>query len=56
MKYIPLKKQLLRERKKNNALLADNEKNKADIDYIAMMCDIELEMPTEEETEDEYEI
>lgn len=48
MKYISLKQQLLQERQKNAALSAEAAKNTADIDYIAMMCDIELETSDEE--------
>ena len=35
------------ERNKNEALAAQSAKQKADIDYIAMMCEIELESETE---------
>lgn len=44
MQYLSLKEQLLRERQKNAALAAEAAKNAADIDYIAMMCDVELEV------------
>lgn len=50
MQYISLKDQLFKERQKNAALSAENAKNTADIDYIAMMCDVELE------TSDEFEM
>lgn len=43
MRYLSLKEQLLKERQKNAALAAEAAKNAADIDYIAMMCDVELE-------------
>ncbi|MBQ7718755.1 MAG: hypothetical protein IJT38_05590 [Clostridia bacterium] len=43
MKYISLNDQLIKERQKNAALSAEARKNAADIDYIAMMCDVELE-------------
>lgn len=43
MKYIPLKKQILKEQQKNADLQDKTEKNAADIDYIAMMCDVELD-------------
>jgi hypothetical protein len=49
-KYISLKDQLLTERAKSNALKRDQLKQQADIDYIAMMSDIELAL---EEAEDE---
>ncbi len=41
--YLSLKEQLLKERAKNEALKAQAVKNAADIDYIAMMTDVELE-------------
>lgn len=47
MQYLSLKDQLLKERQKNAALTAEAAKNTADIDYIAMMCDVELELPEE---------
>lgn len=47
MQYLSLKDQLLKERQKNAALSAEAAKNTADIDYIAMMCDVELELPDE---------
>lgn len=49
-KYKPLKNQILEERKKTARLSAEIMKKSADIDYIAMMCDIELE---ESEDKDE---
>ncbi len=49
MKYIPLKEQVINERKKNTALQDKVRKNNADIDYIAMMCDVELENDLAEE-------
>lgn len=49
MKYIPLKDQLIKERQKNALLRAEARKNAADIDYIAMMCDIELEVDEQAE-------
>ena len=47
MQYLSLKDQLLKEKQKNAALSAEATKNTADIDYIAMMCDVELELPEE---------
>lgn len=55
MQYLSLKDQLLIERKKNAALTAEVAKNKADTDYIAMMCDVELEMPEDEMMDTEVE-
>ena len=48
MQYLSLKDQLLKERQKNAALSAALAKNAADIDYIAMMCDVELESPEDD--------
>ncbi len=53
MQYLSLKEQLLKERQKNAALAASAAKNAADIDYIAMMCDVELEVPEENGTENQ---
>lgn len=47
MQYLSLKDQLLKEKQKNAALSAEAAKNTADIDYIAMMCDVELGWPEE---------
>ena len=55
MQYLSIKDQLLIERKKNAALTAEVAKNKADTDYIAMMCDVELEMPEDEMIDTEVE-
>ena len=41
--YKSLQKQQMLLRKENKALIAEKEKLKADLDYIAMMTDIELE-------------
>ncbi|MBR6649034.1 MAG: hypothetical protein IKL29_06630 [Bacteroidaceae bacterium] len=43
MKHLTLKEQLKIERRKNEALQAKLLKNQSDVDYIAMMCDVELE-------------
>lgn len=53
MQYLSLKEQLLKECQKNAALAAEAAKNAADIDYIAMMCDVELEVPEENSTENQ---
>lgn len=55
MRYVSLKDQLLKERQKNAALRAEAAKNAADIDYIAMMCDVELENTEENGMHDENE-
>ncbi len=48
-KYKSLKAQLLEERKKREKAQSDLQQTVADVDYIAMMCDVELE--SENETE-----
>lgn len=52
-RYISLQQQLIDERKKKAVLKAQTEKNAADIDYIAMMADIELESNETEVDENE---
>ena len=54
--YIPIKKQLLRERAKSAQIAQENAQNAANIDYIAMMCDVELEDEEAEESGNEQEI
>ena len=46
-KFKDVKTQLLEEKKKNAELQAKLEKTNADIEYIAMMTDVELEEETE---------
>ena len=41
--FIPISEQAVKERAKTAALTVENEKNAANIDYIAMMCDIDLD-------------
>lgn len=54
MQYISLRKQLFKERQKNAILSAEAAKNTADIDYVAMMCGVELELSEDSaETEEE---
>lgn len=48
--YLSLGQQLIEERKKNALLKEQADQNTANIDYIAMMSDIELDMG---ETEDD---
>ena len=51
-KYIPIEKQLVEEKNKNAQLKAENAVLSANVDYLAMMCDIELD-DNEEVIEDE---
>ncbi|MDD5021795.1 MAG: hypothetical protein PHR82_06690 [Endomicrobiaceae bacterium] len=48
LKYKNIKEQLEEERRKNAALQAKLIRKTSDIDYIAMMCDVELEVSDEE--------
>lgn len=41
--FIPAAEQAVRERAKSEALAEQNNKTAANVDYIAMMCDIDLE-------------
>lgn len=50
-RYTSLREQILIERQKNAVLKAQTEKNAANIDYIAMMSDIELESFSDDEAE-----
>ena len=52
-RYKSLGQQLIDERNKNVVLKAQSDKNTSDIDYIAMMSDIELD--TGETEEDQIE-
>lgn len=53
MKYRTTAEQLRIERRKNDALQAQLIKTKADLDYIAMMSDVELETNTEDEVKED---
>lgn len=48
LKFKSLQKALVEERRKNEQLQAELLKAKSDIDYIAMMNDVELEIQQEE--------
>lgn len=50
--YKSIREQLLDERKKNAELQAALTKTNADIEYIAMMTDVDMESEDQEETED----
>ncbi len=51
--YKGLRQQLAEERTRNNEIAERLQQREADIDYIAMMTDVELETDTEEVTDDE---
>ena len=58
MKYVPLTNKLFSVIKKADAVSDENKKIAADLDYIAMMCDVELDTSEEEvisETNEEEE-
>lgn len=46
--YISVKEQLIKERQKSAALKVENDRNATNIDYIAMVFDVELENEKEE--------
>ena len=50
-RYNSIKTQLMRERKLREKAQSDLQKVTADLDYVAMMSDVELETDTELETE-----
>ena len=54
-RYTSLREQILLERQKNAMLQSQLEKNIADIDYLAMMSDINLDTEEEHEVEDNNE-
>ena len=45
--FIPAAEQAIRERARNEALTEASNKTAANVDYIAMMCDIDLDGDTE---------
>lgn len=53
MKYLNHKDQLREERRKYEELAAKAAKQQADLDYIAMMSGVELEIETEVNKNDE---
>lgn len=48
-KFKTISEQLIDERKKNQVLSVKLEKVLSDMDYIAMMCDVELEEENDEQ-------
>lgn len=55
-KYIPVKKQIIEERNKNAVLRSTNAKLIANMDYLSMMCGVELDDESEEVCEDEQKL
>lgn len=52
-KYISIKKQIIEERNKNAVLRSTNAELTANVDYIAMMCDVELDNDDNTEATDD---
>ena len=53
MKYVPLIEQLRQKQNKLDPLATETQKMAADIDYIAMMCDIDLDFSDAIEEDEE---
>ena len=52
-RYKSIKEQFLKEKRKVAILTSQNIKQQSDIDYLAMMCDVELEVESKEGQENE---
>lgn len=50
--FIGAREQLVKERQRNAALQAQIAKTNSDIEYLAMMADIEMEQDDEQEVQD----
>lgn len=46
--YIPAAEQAVKERARNAALMEASNRNAANIDYIAMMCDVDIDTDADE--------
>ena len=55
-KYISIKQQLIQERKRNAMQRAESAELAANMDYLSMMCGVELDDESEEVCEDEQEL
>ena len=55
-KYIPIKKQLIKGKNQRAILRAANAELAANVDYLSMMCGVELDDESEEVCEDEQEL
>lgn len=49
-KYVPVRKQLREVQKQNIQLKDQVEQNRADLDFVAIMCDVEI--PEEDEDQE----
>ena len=50
-KFVPVRKQLREVQKQNITLKDQVEQNRADLDFVAVMCDVEIPEMDEEEME-----
>ena len=50
-KFVPVRKQLREVQKQNIQLKDQMEQNRADLDFVAVMCDVEIPEEDEEEME-----
>ena len=55
-KYISIKQQLIQERKRNAMQRAESAELVANMDYLSMMCGVELDNESEEVCENEQEL
>lgn len=55
-KYISIKQQLIQERKRNAIQRAESAELAANVDYLSMMCGVELDDESEEVCENEQEL
>ena len=54
--YISIKQQLIQERKRNAMQRAESAELAANVDYLSMMCGVELDDESEEVCENEQEL
>lgn len=54
--YISMKQQLIKEKNRNAIQRAESVKLAANVDYLSMMCGVELEDESEEVCENEQEL
>lgn len=54
--YISIKQQLIQERKRNAMQRAESAELAANVDYLSMMCGVELDNESEEVCENEQEL
>lgn len=52
-RYLSIMQQLIRARAENQRLTDESLKNTANLDYLAMMCGVEMEMEADDNAEQE---